>query len=267
MRNKAALQIYPERQFKDENWRSLSFHDKGVLLQLEMLAHNTERRGILSLNGNPLNTEDIMRLLDMEDEGAYKDTLYRLIYAGFVEIDSRGTLRIPRLVREEEIRRKYYLNGLLNAGSKRLLAGTDFERRRREIKERMARGEVVDIEEAIAYLVESKRNVESDNLINGADLVNKSPTSAIVNALARRMLGGASARPRRRQVRKPIPPDWLSCPLECQLQALAIDSSLTELEIEELWEEFRQSAREESWRYADWRMAFRYWIKKHSKSV
>jgi hypothetical protein len=85
--------------------QSLSYHHRGVWFELLLLMHCSEERGKLVLNGRPMTSSGLARLLGMT-EGEVKDAIDVLIASGVASRDASGAIVNRRMVREEEIRRK-----------------------------------------------------------------------------------------------------------------------------------------------------------------
>lgn len=108
----------PHIQFYVGDWRkdlaiqSLSYHHRGVWFELLLLMHCSEERGKLVLNGRPMTSSGLARLLGMT-EGEVKDAVDVLIASGVASRDATGAIVNRRMTREEEIRRKR-----VEAGSK-----------------------------------------------------------------------------------------------------------------------------------------------------
>jgi len=99
-----AIQFYPGDWRKDVGVQSLSFHDRGVWFEMLMLMHESENRGLLILNGAPMEEEALARLLGLNKQVLGK-TLARLLSTGVAGRDEQtGALMSRRMVRDEYIR-------------------------------------------------------------------------------------------------------------------------------------------------------------------
>jgi hypothetical protein len=99
-----AIQFYPGDWRKDPGVQSLSFHDRGVWFELLLLMHESERRGVLLLNGQPMPEEAISRVLGL-DKQILTTTLTTLLTYGVASVEAEtGALYSRRMVRDEEIR-------------------------------------------------------------------------------------------------------------------------------------------------------------------
>jgi uncharacterized protein YdaU (DUF1376 family) len=106
------IQFYVGDWRKDMGIQSLSYHHRGVWFELLLLMHCSEERGKLVLNGRPMTSSGLARLLGMT-EGEVKDAVDVLIASGVASREATGAVVNRRMVREEEIRRKR-----VEAGSK-----------------------------------------------------------------------------------------------------------------------------------------------------
>ena len=118
-----AFQFYPGDWRKDPAVQSLSFHDRGVWFEILCLMHESDRRGILLLNGKPIPNDALARLLGL-DRQTLDRTLTRLLEMGVASrcLETGGLLN-RRMVRDEGIRKKRQEAGKLG-GNPRLLNQT-----------------------------------------------------------------------------------------------------------------------------------------------
>lgn len=99
-----AIQFYPADWRKDPGVQSLSFHDRGVWLEIICLMHESEQRGRLLLNGKPMPDEALARLLGLDKQIVTK-TISTLLEYGVASIDPQtGALMNRRMVRDEDLR-------------------------------------------------------------------------------------------------------------------------------------------------------------------
>jgi hypothetical protein len=108
------IQFYIGDWRKDVGVQSLSYHYRGIWLELLMLMHCSEQRGRLVLNAKPMSDPSISRLLGLtQQEGA--NAIQVLLESAVASRDSEGALICRRMVKEEEIkavRRKAGSKGL-----------------------------------------------------------------------------------------------------------------------------------------------------------
>lgn len=99
-----AIQFYPGDWRKDVGVQSLTFHDRGVWFEILMLMHESERRGVLTLNGSKMPESALARLLGL-DKQILTTTLSELLTSGVASLDpDTGALMCRRMVRDEHIR-------------------------------------------------------------------------------------------------------------------------------------------------------------------
>ncbi len=101
----------PHIQFYVGDWRkdlaiqSLSYHHRGIWLELLMLMHCSEQRGRLVLSGKPMSNLNLARLLGLSEQET-TDAVKCLLEGGVASRDQNGALINRRMVREEELRAK-----------------------------------------------------------------------------------------------------------------------------------------------------------------
>jgi hypothetical protein len=99
-----AIQFYPGDWKKDPGVQALSFHDRGVWFEILLLMHESDRRGVLLLNGAPMPDEALARLLGLDNQNL-EATLTKLLAYGVVSReDGTGALVSRRMVRDEQLR-------------------------------------------------------------------------------------------------------------------------------------------------------------------
>jgi hypothetical protein len=99
-----ALQWYPGDWRKDVGVQSLTYHARGVWFEMLMLMHESERRGMLILNGRAMSDEELGRLLGLDNQ-TLNETLTILLGSGVAARDEQtGAFMCRRMVRDEEIR-------------------------------------------------------------------------------------------------------------------------------------------------------------------
>lgn len=100
-----AIQFYPGDWRKDMGVQSLSYHDRGVWFELLMLMHQSERRGVLVLNGLPMSDESIGRMLGLDNQ-ILTTTLTNLLTSGVASREpNTEALMSRRMVRDENLRK------------------------------------------------------------------------------------------------------------------------------------------------------------------
>lgn len=99
-----AFQFYPGDWRKDTGVQSLDFFTRGVWFEILCLMHESERRGILTLNGKAMPEDALARLLGL-DKQILTTTLTTLLTHGVASLeDETGALMCRRMVRDENLR-------------------------------------------------------------------------------------------------------------------------------------------------------------------
>jgi len=101
-----AIQFYPGDWRKDPGVQALDYEHRGVWFEILLLMHESDQRGKLLLNGNPMPDEALARLLGLDLQKLKKIKSTLLDY-GVASIDkASGALICRRMVNDEQIRRK-----------------------------------------------------------------------------------------------------------------------------------------------------------------
>lgn len=99
-----SLQFYPGDWKKDPGIQVLSLEEKGAWWEILLAMFESEKRGILLLNGMPYSDDDLSNLLGISAENTRKISK-RLLKVGVASIHvSSGALMCRRMVRDEKIR-------------------------------------------------------------------------------------------------------------------------------------------------------------------
>lgn len=99
-----AFQFYPGDWRKDVGVQSLDYFDRGVWHEMLCLMHESERRGVLVLNGHAMTGEMLARLLGL-DKQILTTTLTTLLTSGVASREAEtGALMCRRMVRDEKLR-------------------------------------------------------------------------------------------------------------------------------------------------------------------
>jgi hypothetical protein len=100
-----AFQFYPGDWRKDVGVQSLDFHARGVWFEILCLMHESERRGVLTLNGAAMPDDALARLLGISED-LLKQNLTKIEGYGVSSREpSTGALTCRRMVRDEELRK------------------------------------------------------------------------------------------------------------------------------------------------------------------
>lgn len=123
-----SFQFYPGDWRRDPGVQALTFHDRGVWIELLCIMHESSERGVLILNGKPMTEEVIARVIGL-DKQILATTLSTLLDFGVIRLRvNDGAFYSKRMVEDEkltEIRRNAGKQGgnpvLLNQKSTTLL--------------------------------------------------------------------------------------------------------------------------------------------------
>ena len=100
-----AIQFYPGDWRKDPGVQALDFFARGVWFEMICLMHESERRGVLLLNGAPMPVDALANLLGLTVD-LLNQNLTKLITYGVASREPEtGAIMCRRMVRDEEIRK------------------------------------------------------------------------------------------------------------------------------------------------------------------
>lgn len=105
-----SLQFYPGDWRKDPGVQALDYFDRGVWFELLLLMFESEERGRLLLNGNPMPDAAAARLLGLDIQ-KWLQCKRRLIEYGVTGLDDQGTLFSRRMIKDEQFRQSRVNNG------------------------------------------------------------------------------------------------------------------------------------------------------------
>lgn len=98
-----AFQFYPSDWRSDNGVQALGFFERGVWFEMLCLMHESEQRGRLLLNGNPMPEDALARLLGLDNQ-ILTNTISKLLDYGVASRDQEGALISRRMIRDEYIR-------------------------------------------------------------------------------------------------------------------------------------------------------------------
>jgi hypothetical protein len=99
-----AFQFYPGDWRKDVGVQSLNYFDRGIWHEMICLMHETERRGVLVLNGKAMDDDSLASLLGL-DKQILTTTLTTLLTKGVASREQdTGAIYCRRIVRDEKLR-------------------------------------------------------------------------------------------------------------------------------------------------------------------
>ena len=112
-----ALQFYVGDWRKDPGVQALSYEERGIWLELLFLMHESEHRGKLLLNGNPITNERLANILHLDEEKINK-TINTLLTLGVARLcPETGALVSRRMLRDEAIREERSRAGQAGGGN------------------------------------------------------------------------------------------------------------------------------------------------------
>ena len=98
-----ALQFYPGDWRKDPGVQSLDYFERGVWLEILLMMHESEERGVLLLNGKPMSIDRLSTLLGLVNQKT-TTVVNSLLETGVVSKREDGALFSRRMVRDEKVR-------------------------------------------------------------------------------------------------------------------------------------------------------------------
>ena len=106
MNKQPAFQFYPGDWRKDPGVQALDYEYRGIWLEILLLMHESEERGKLLLNGNPMPDEALARLLGLDKQKVNQAITTLLEYGVASRCPETGALMNRRMYRDEQIRQK-----------------------------------------------------------------------------------------------------------------------------------------------------------------
>jgi hypothetical protein len=100
-----AIQLYVGDWRKDPSVQSLNYHDRGVWFEMICLMHESEERGKLVLNGQPMPIDALARLLGLDKQILTTTLTTLLTYGVASQCPDTGIISNRRMIRDEEIRK------------------------------------------------------------------------------------------------------------------------------------------------------------------
>lgn len=100
-----AFQFYPADWRKDPGVQSLSYHDRGIWFEIMCLMHESDRRGVLLLNGLAMPEDALARLLGLDNQTLTTAITTLLTYGVASREPETNALYCRRMVRDEDIRK------------------------------------------------------------------------------------------------------------------------------------------------------------------
>jgi|GEM_PF-3127548 len=99
-----ALQFYPGDWHKDQGVQALDLEQRGAWFELLLMMHDSDERGVLVLNGQPMSEAVIARRLGLLNQTANQILTTLLTYGVVSRREHDGALFCRRMVKDEKIR-------------------------------------------------------------------------------------------------------------------------------------------------------------------
>jgi len=99
-----AFQFYPADWRKDPGVQSLDYETRGIWWEIICLLHESDERGVLLLNGNPMPEDALCRLLGLDNQKLTTALTTLLTYGVAKRRESDGAIYSKRMVADENLR-------------------------------------------------------------------------------------------------------------------------------------------------------------------
>ncbi|GAB3838676.1 hypothetical protein [Hymenobacter jeollabukensis] len=119
-----AMQFYPGDWHKDQGVQALDLMQRGAWFELLLMMHDSDERGVLLVNGQPMPDAVVARRLGLDNQTANQILTILLTYGVASRRESDGALYCRRMVRDERLRQIRQEAGR-KGGNPRLLNQTD----------------------------------------------------------------------------------------------------------------------------------------------
>jgi len=100
-----AIQFYPGDWHKDQGVQALDLLQRGAWFELLLMMHDSDERGVLLVNGQPMPDAVIARRLGLDNQTANQILTTLLTYGVASRRESDGALFCRRMVKDEKLRR------------------------------------------------------------------------------------------------------------------------------------------------------------------
>ena len=118
-----AIQFYPGDWHKDQGVQALDLAQRGAWFELLLMMHDSDERGVLLVNGQPMPDAVIARRLGLDNQSANQILTTLLTYGVASRRESDGALFCRRMVKDERLRQVRTESGK-KGGNPRLLNQT-----------------------------------------------------------------------------------------------------------------------------------------------
>lgn len=99
-----AFQFYPADWRKDPGVQSLDYETRGIWWEIICLMHESDERGVLMLNGQPMPESALCRLLGLDNQKLTTTLTTLLTYGVARRRESDGAIFSKRMVADEKLR-------------------------------------------------------------------------------------------------------------------------------------------------------------------
>ncbi|SHJ40639.1 hypothetical protein SAMN02745146_3059 [Hymenobacter daecheongensis DSM 21074] len=99
-----AIQFYPGDWHKDQGVQALDLAQRGAWFELLLMMHDSDERGVLLVNGQPMPDTVIARRLGLDNQTANQILTTLLAYGVASRRDTDGALFCRRMVKDENLR-------------------------------------------------------------------------------------------------------------------------------------------------------------------
>ena len=100
-----AIQFYPGDWHKDQGVQALDLAQRGAWFELLLMMHDSDERGVLLVNGQPMPDAVIARRLGLDNQSANQILTTLLDYGVASRREADGALYCRRMVKDENLRR------------------------------------------------------------------------------------------------------------------------------------------------------------------
>lgn len=99
-----AIQFYPGDWHKDQGVQALDLTQRGAWFELLLMMHDSEERGVLLINGQPMPENVIARRLGLDNQTTNQILTTLLTYGVASRREADGALLCRRMVKDEKLR-------------------------------------------------------------------------------------------------------------------------------------------------------------------
>ena len=99
-----AIQFYPGDWHKDQGVQALDLAQRGAWFELLLMMHDSDERGVLLVNGQPMPDAVIARRLGLDNQSANQILTTLLTYGVASRRDTDGAMFCRRMVKDENLR-------------------------------------------------------------------------------------------------------------------------------------------------------------------